>query len=674
MAGSQAPTPALVQALFTAPTERWGWEYRDPGHNPNPYTDGRPRLIEPSPLGEDELRDLREKMQEEDSNQRVHAYLGMGLLVLGALFIYSFFFGGEGAENEGWIQLVLGFPAAVAGLLFVASCSPDVEPDSVIDALQRERSEEIEKARSSHRLELDVWRRSFDAWERGERARRDAATVFYPLSPRSSVMRTDVVGGSEAGWVSVLATFGSSALAGGAAMLVLDLSEWGIGRGFAGLAGAAGYRVRRWELPADLPLLALLDDLSVDEVTELLAGALHSARPGDTDLAMRTLDSDILRAVVGRLAGRVTLARIAAGLRVLEGADGGDITAVLTAEEITRIVAGMDRFSRSERAQDEVRHVRASLELLAGPPAGWAAAAVPADESWWPPARGLRIVETSTRTTSGPGKMFIDRVVFQTVLHHLRQRRATPAGLVLVVAGADHIGYSALQEMALFAARSRVRLVFVYRGLSEDVERLIGTQGSATVIMQLGNTREAEAASRFIGRGHSFVFSQLTAQIGRTLTAGVADSTGGQQGWSSTRGGSSSSHGGSSNWSVSESLSNSWQSTRNLAVADSDSQGATVQRVYEFVVEPTRIQGLPDTAFLLVDSMDGDRVARSGDCNPGIALLPNTAVERPLPGGTPSPPETSGRNPGWDWAPTSGMEFPSSDGSGFGGFWSPAGG
>ncbi len=50
-----------------------------------------------------------------------------------------------------------------------------------------------------------------------------------------------------------------------------------------------------------------------------------------------------------------------------------------------------------------------------------------------------------------------------------------------------------------------------------------------------------------------------------------------------------------------------------------------MQRVYEFSVEPTQIQQLPPTAFVLVDSSLGERRAALGDCNPGIVLLPRVA-------------------------------------------------
>ncbi|WP_157845249.1 hypothetical protein [Pseudofrankia saprophytica] len=495
---------------------------------------------------------------------------------------------------------------------------------SKLEARREKWRVEVFNAQVSYRNTWAKWKKAFDGHEEAERRRRAAATLFDPILLRSPCERLDVVGGTEAGWASLLATFGSSALAGGAGIVVLDLSEWGVAHGLADLAAQEDHQVRRWELPADLPRLMSLDALGADEVADLLAEAVHSVRGEGADPAMRTLDADIVRTVVDRLGGSFTFPRIAAGLRVLESADDEGIAALLTTEEITGLVAAMDRFTRSDRARDEVRHVRASVQLLAGPPIGPVTAeneaetTTPDGDHWWSPGPGLRIVETSARMTSSAGKDLTDRVTFQVVLHHLRQRRPTPTGMVLVVAGVDHLGRAALRELARYATRAKARLVYLHHGLDDEVEKLIGSPGSATVVMQLGNAREAEAAARFIGRGYKFVFSQLTVQVGRSLTKGSAESVGGQEGWSYTHaaGTESSSH----NWS------RSWQTTHNLAVADSVSHGATVQRVYEFAVEPTRIQSLPGTAFFLIDTVEGNRLTRSGDCNPGLASLRNTSA------------------------------------------------
>ena len=95
---------------------------------------------------------------------------------------------------------------------------------------------------------------------------------------------------------------------------------------------------------------------------------------------------------------------------------------------------------------------------------------------------------------------------------------------------------------------------------------------------------------------------------------------------------SSNQHGstGSSNWSSNRAStttrSDTWQDTVSKSIADSTSRSETAQRVYEYTVEPTVIQGLAPTAFLMVEVGNGGRRVVLGDCNPGIALLERVAA------------------------------------------------
>jgi hypothetical protein len=128
--------------------------------------------------------------------------------------------------------------------------------------------------------------------------------------------------------------------------------------------------------------------------------------------------------------------------------------------------------------------------------------------------------------------------------------------------------------------------------------------------------------------------SQLTKQVGTTLTEGTSSSKGGShttgtnRGYTSGGGFSSTPDGGmssSSNWSrtrgSSESRSRTWQDSVSNSMSRSDSSGWTDQRVYEYAVEPTVIQGLEPTAFLMVEVGPAGRRAVLGDCNPGLALI-----------------------------------------------------
>jgi hypothetical protein len=237
-------------------------------------------------------------------------------------------------------------------------------------------------------------------------------------------------------------------------------------------------------------------------------------------------------------------------------------------------------------------------------------------------------------------------VVFHRLLHELRTSRVQ-GQQVLVVAGADHIGRESLEALTRQARRVGVRLVLLLEHLRGETKQVLGSSDSAAILMQLGNAQEAAAAAEFIGRGHKFVLSQLTHQIGKTFTTGTGYSRGVTEGTSETTShsqtsGTNTSTGGGAarslgrNWSQtsSDSLTTSrartWQESVNRSVADSTNDGTTLGRVYEYTVEPTTIQSMPPTAFVLIESGTSGRRVIMGDCNPGIALRQRVSSQ-PLP-------------------------------------------
>ena len=48
--------------------------------------------------------------------------------------------------------------------------------------------------------------------------------------------------------------------------------------------------------------------------------------------------------------------------------------------------------------------------------------------------------------------------------------------------------------------------------------------------------------------------------------------------------------------------------------------------MYEFIVDPQEILGMPETAFILVDNSGQSRQVAMADANPGISLLDRVAV------------------------------------------------
>ncbi|WP_391530273.1 hypothetical protein [Candidatus Frankia nodulisporulans] len=240
------------------------------------------------------------------------------------------------------------------------------------------------------------------------------------------------------------------------------------------------------------------------------------------------------------------------------------------------------------------------------------------------------------RDSSARRKLLIDRVLVQTLLYRLRNDARGmdgDVGDVAVIAGADQLGQETLTALTQQAERAQVRLILLFKSLSNDAQALIGTGHSAAIFMRLGNAREAAAAAEHIGRGFRFVLSQVTNQVGTSFTEGFANSYGEQDGTSYTEGTGGSrglgagGHTSGDNWNQSTTTSHSasWTNTVNVSNTVNQNAGTTMQREKDFMVDPTTLQSLAATAFILVGTGGGPGRVRPGDCNPGLVLLPRVA-------------------------------------------------
>ncbi|MPZ86694.1 MAG: hypothetical protein GEU81_01210 [Nitriliruptorales bacterium] len=478
---------------------------------------------------------------------------------------------------------------------------------------------------AEHLRRVDEWRRQVELQEESELHRLAQAPLWYPLPAQPIGARIDVVGGGGVGWNSLLATFGCSRLSQDAALLVLDFSEYGVADDLAALAGQVGKAVAGIRLPDELDRIDLLAGLGGDDVVTLFTDAIHAGRArGDDGPDDRAADADLLRTVAGCLQGPASVTRLAAGIRTLLGES--DQQGVLAPAEVDRLVEEIERAAGTERARERLRLLRISLDLLGG-----AAPANPATAARLRPAEGVLVVETGGHDSAR--KELLDRVVVQALLHGLRNAPAANWRQTVAVAGADRLGDGALERLARQAERSQVQLLVMFHHLRDIAERFLGAGAGATVVMRLGNGREAATAAEFIGRGHRFELSDLTMQLGQTFTDARGTSAGGSEA-SATSEANERSRTTGSGWVpdrrattsvvVTSSRSADWSQSVNQAWAESRQGGQTRSRVYEFHVEPTVLQTLPETAFALLGVGGGRRVV-FGDCNPAIASFPRVS-------------------------------------------------
>jgi hypothetical protein len=219
-------------------------------------------------------------------------------------------------------------------------------------------------------------------------------------------------------------------------------------------------------------------------------------------------------------------------------------------------------------------------------------------------------------------KELLDRLVVQLAQNAL-QDAGSFAGL-LVVAGADHLGAAVLERLSGHARQAGVRLMLMIDQPQGDAEKLVGT-GGAVCVMKMYNHRDANVAADFIGRGHKFVVSQLTTQVGKTLTEGGGDNFSA----ASVQGGNAKAgllRETGRRTGVTESRGHTWTGVRNWTAADNVGSGTAASRVYEFTVDPQQVLGLPETAFFLVDNTGPTRRVVFADANPGICLLDRVAT------------------------------------------------
>lgn len=600
------PEPAgsheLVRRLFV-PAERWGWEFAPPEPLPAPE-DPEPVWREPAAY-EMAVRQRRRRLLE-----LPWATAGVGA-----------------ASAGGWVLPVVGSPVVSSGVLVAGMAAVLIRhhlaPRSRLETARDNR----EFAFARHRSMWEQWRRRQQAHEQ-ERRRHEASEQWFPLRPSASAARVDVFGGTGDGWASLITTVGSSLLQSGGRVMVLDLTEQHVGDGLAAFAGTAGFSVSNVELLRDAQPSTLLLGLSGDEIAEVVASAIATIRSPAEAAEQRVIDADILVRVLGCLHEPPTFARLAAALRVVRGHHEPAVASPLSTREIRALTAQIDVVGRTDRIATALATLSNLVELLAtGAPEPTPSAPV-----WSTP-------DLTVLASTGPHarrKDFLDRVLFERMLHELRVRPPEGGRDVLFVAGADHLGLASLEAMAKQARRAGVRLVLMLEHLRDGLTQLLGGAGNATILMRMSNPAEAHLAAQFIGREHSFKVSQVTRQVGHSFTDGFSDTWSTQSG-SSDSSGEHSSKAKSARWyqrkagttgtsaTATASRSSSWQYTASCSNTDSDSTSTTDVRQYEFTVEPTQIQGLPPTAFVMVDVGPEGRRVLMGDCNPGITLLPQVA-------------------------------------------------
>ncbi|WP_043726198.1 hypothetical protein [Kutzneria sp. 744] len=466
--------------------------------------------------------------------------------------------------------------------------------------------------------EQQRYRHAVQAWEQAQYQHSAAAAQaarmataaangpqWYPVQPASEPTRVDVFGGDphRHGWASLLVTFGSSLLAGGQRITVLDFTGQEVGESLASVARAGGLSVGSVTLTEEETVgLNLFAGLTNRDIAECVGHAATS-RPDGDHREERALAVDVLKMVLDALDGPATFARLAAGVRVLSQGAGE-----LAPEEVNRLAARIGDIDQNEWAARQLRLLTRQLDMVND-----VVAAIPGGRPLWTNDRVSLVATDGGRSDR---KELLDRLLVQ-LAQRAMDGHGWPGGL-LVVAGADHLGAKTVQALSEHARHAGVRLILMIDQPQGDLEKSAGT-GGVVCIMKMYNHRDATIAAEFIGKGHKFVVNQITRQVGSTFTDSGGDSfganTGGTNNSKQRRSGTQGRQNG-----LSDSRGHTWTGTRGWSTADNVSTSTGTSRVYEFTVEPQEILGMPETLFILVDNSGHGRRVITADANPGICL------------------------------------------------------
>jgi hypothetical protein len=532
-----------------------------------------------------------------------------------------------------WAAIVLAIILVVAGIVLTAW----------LRAQARRAAAPAMLADGGYQQALAAWQQQARDWEQNQAGQHDDEPRWVSAGLPDGCLRADVFGGRLAGWQALLTTHGTSLLA-AQPLLVLDLTSEIACQELAQTAAAAGVPSASWLLPSQIAAAGMLSTLTPAQLATALAEAIHAdSASSAANRADRALDARVLEQLTEALGGDVTPARLAAAARAALGQTAGPAKPLSAAEQ-AHIAAQLFPAAYRRQIEPALARLEAFLTDLArhaSPADSEPASAVQSAPAGQPGLADRRpayltclALEPSARTarTETLAALAIQWLTVQITASH------EPAPAV-IIAGADEITRGHLERLADACERRGVPLTLLFRHLREAGLAMLG--GGATAFMRLGNHAEAEQAASYIGRQHTFVLSQLTATQGgsRTTTSTISQaqatsdtiSVGWQTGWNTTSTGllaGESSHGRSTGEtrSAARSVSRTWSDALAWAQGTNWTAAGTSQRVYEYTVEPTILQHLPDQALLLVTSTPQGPALQAIECDPAIITLPGAAA------------------------------------------------
>jgi hypothetical protein len=587
---------------------RWGWELRDLYRFCRPFAQAEPIRRQPVNAGtQEDLHRLQARLayREQRGYRFVRRVFVAYFLALIPGFILGMLAGGEGAFGGViflWIVLLILNP----------------ELQLLRWRVQQARRDAEERARTAQeRFERDhrAWKQAKAQHDAAERARVEAEYDWYGVvRPEPSPRRVNLYGGTPAGWQALLMTLGSSLLAGGRRLVVLDVSQREVPARLLAAALEEGLPLDEMVLPRDQARLQPFTGLDSDEAAVLLAEALHEADRGDRQ--GRNLDFRVLQRICRLLAPNLSMVRIAAGLRVLLGEEEppGEYSS-LSAEEYDQLstLMGSD-YRTNARLFERMMCLEADLSQLEQ-------VGTSADRRVLS-AAALQFVSLSHRGGT-VNELYLELLV-QLQLRRLRKAEAGHGLPVLIIAGADRLRERQLREFDSLTAEIGAPLICLFERYGEEQRRSIPSGDGAVGFMSLTDAEDAAAAAAQLGMVERFILSQTGSSRGSN--SGQTWSFGQSQGETFTVAPGSDSY----NYSTSN------EQGRSSGRSQDVSRTLSLQERHE--VEPRDLRAAKHTDLYLVmwqragrrgaATQDaGQRHVWYADCDPMIALDPRASQQ-----------------------------------------------
>lgn len=442
----------------------------------------------------------------------------------------------------------------------------------------------------------DAWRRQVES-EMAARLESGRLSTWYPVALPSQLSIVPLIGGNPAvDWTEAVDVLATQALDCGAREVrVVDLTRyhvWDRQQEWSRADASNDDRVISSSLAPGRSSADVFGGMGLDDLIGLLVDVLRAEddRSDRNAAAMR-------QAVLGDVARElnrieVTPELLSDAVRYALSLDPG-VTS-LTDDEMSRLDAFHHRHVRTRPGLADDLDI---LERLLASVCRFAQA-VP------PNSHGLLDFRPVTLRGVEAGLSDVDHELARGLLAaRLAREMNNPDlrhGAVTILLGADHLSEATLAAVTSAALRNNSLLILFYENFVGTALTQIGSAGASVGgFFRLGNAEQALAAAEFMGKEYRFELTGYSRNESRSFEYGWSESSGIDRSTSQS-------------WrtllvflrTMSAGISRSESSTTSGGGSHSTGGSTDMQRVYEYLLDPSVFKALPPASLMVVNTAD----------------------------------------------------------------------